>query len=230
MSVLPAQPNQSLLEGIEVLLAVVQHGDSVGVRELGRELGMTPTRVQRYLATLAHIGLMERTLDRRYGPGPGIHALSALSLSASGLAGRAVRVLPAFEDLGMIVALGVLWRHTVNYLYFNTPGIPVSESLGIQHSYPARHSSIGMLMLAWKDEAYLAEHFPEEHIQLAPELEKVREQGHAIVHQTGGDSSVAVPVGSPPIAGLAVSGKIRKGSLPKLISRMEQAAEQLVVK
>lgn len=228
MSPLPAQPNKSLLEGLEVLLAVAQRGGSVGVRELARELGMTPTRVQRYLGTLAHLGLTEQAPNRRYGVGPGIHALSAMSLSASGLAARAVRILPSFNDLNKLVALGVLWRQTVNYLYFNSPGMPTSESLGRQHGYPANQSSIGMLMLAWKERGYLKKYFPGDYKLLLPELADVRKNGYAVVHQSNGDTSVAVPVGSPPVAGLAVSGRIRKASLTKLIKRMDGAAARLV--
>lgn len=65
MSSLPAQPNQSLMEGIEVLFALVQRGRPAGVRELARELDMTPTRLQRYVATLAHLGLTTQGTDRR---------------------------------------------------------------------------------------------------------------------------------------------------------------------
>lgn len=108
MRALPAQPNRSLLEGVEVLLAVAQHQQPVRVREMARKLGMTPTRLQRYLATLAHLGMTQQDAHRRYRIGPGIHVPSGVSLSASGLIRRALRVLPAFDDLNQTVALGVL--------------------------------------------------------------------------------------------------------------------------
>ncbi|MCD8483361.1 MAG: helix-turn-helix domain-containing protein [Verrucomicrobia bacterium] len=130
MQQLPKQPNRSVLEGIEVLLAVSRSGGAVRVRELARELGMTPTRLQRYLATLAYGGLLRRREDRKYEAGPGMHALSAISLTASGLAGRALRLLPPLSESGCIVALGVVWRQSVSYLYFHVPGMAVMHSLG----------------------------------------------------------------------------------------------------
>lgn len=228
MTALPAQPNKSLLEGLEVLLAVAQRGGPTGVRELARELGMTPTRVQRYLGTLAHVGLTDRQDGGKYGLGPGIHALSAMSLSASGLASRAMGILPELRDLGTVVALGVLWRHTVNYLYFSVPGMPVSEALGRRHGFPARASSIGMLMLAWKEAAYVERHFPDEGKGLMTDLAAIRRDGFAVVHQPNGETSMAVRVGSPPLAGLAVSGKIRRQRIQPLLRRMTHAAERIL--
>jgi DNA-binding IclR family transcriptional regulator len=228
MQSLPAQPNRSLLEGLEVLLKLAQRGDPVGVRELAREMGMTPTRVQRYLATLAHLGLSDRTETGRYGLGPGIHALSAMSLSASGLAGRAMSVLPTFSDLGLVVALGVLWRNTVNYLYFSVPGMAVSESLGRREGYPARESSIGMLMLSWQEDAFLDRHFPDDKAAILKAAPGIRKRGYAVVNQPSGDTSIAVPVGSPPMAGLALSGKLDPDSFPDLGKKLRLAADSLI--
>lgn len=226
MEKLPAQPNRSLLEGLEVLLALAQRGEAVGVRELARELGMTPTRVQRYLATLAHAGLTERTPQRRYGVGAGIHALSAMSLSASGLAGRAMQVLPSFRDLDLKVALGVLWRDTVNYLYFSLPGMPVSETLGHDRGFPARRSSIGMLLLSEQDPSNLARYFGEE-AGLEGALRNVRASGYARVEQPDGETSLAVAVGTPPVAGLALSGIIREAEIEGHLERLREAAARL---
>ncbi|MCC5808279.1 MAG: helix-turn-helix domain-containing protein [Opitutales bacterium] len=215
------------MEGIEVLFAVAGRRTGVRVRALARELGMTPTRVQRYLGTLAHLGLARRNPDRSYAVGPGIHALSAMSLSASGLAARAMRVLPPLDGLGCIVAVGVLWRHTVSYLYFNLPGTPLSESLGRDGGYPAERSSIGLLLLAHCAPAHVRQYFPEERERLAPRLEEVRREGHAIVKRPEGGYSIAVPVGSPPVAGLALSGDIGADAVPGLLGRMRAAAREL---
>ena len=73
MSDLPAQPNQSLIHGLECFQAVVAAGRPVGNRELARLLGADPTRVNRVLKTLAHLQLLERTPQRKYRPGPAVH-------------------------------------------------------------------------------------------------------------------------------------------------------------
>jgi DNA-binding IclR family transcriptional regulator len=191
-------------------------------------MGMTPTRVQRYLGTLAHLGLSDRTETGRYGLGPGIHALSAMSLSASGLTGRAMAVLPRFADLELVVALGVLWRNTVNYLYFSVPGMPVSESLGRREGFPARQSSIGMLMLSWQEDAFLERHFPDDKAAILKARPGIRQAGYAVVNQPNGDTSLAVPVGNPPMAGLALSGKISQKAIPGLVGELREAANSLI--
>ena len=226
-SSLPAQPNRSLLEGIEVLLAVSQSDKPVRVRALARELNMTPTRVQRFLGTLRHLGLTEQHQDRRYGVGPGIHALSAIALSASGLAGRALTILPRLNDLRMVVALGVLWRDTVSYFYFNTPGIPSSQSLGKPNGYPARDSSIGLLLLAEKDASYLDTFFPGQQENLQEPLREVRQKGYASIRKESGETSMAVPVGNPTIAGLAIAGNFSAIREKSLLARLIQTARAL---
>lgn len=227
MSSLPAQPNQSLMEGIEVLFALVQRGRPAGVRELARELDMTPTRLQRYVATLAHLGLTTQGTDRRYGPGPGVHVLSAMSLSASGLAGRALEVLPELNDLGVIVALGMLWRRSVSYVYFSEPGTPVARSLGKENGWPARESVIGMLLLSHAPRSVLERDFAGEAGELAPLLEETRKRGYARRVDDCGRMSLAVPVGNPPIAGLAVSGARCGRSERRVVQRLNRAAAKL---
>lgn len=228
MQVLPAQPNQSLLEGLEVLLAVARASEPVRVRALARKMGLTATRMQRYLATLAHQGLLMQHPDRRYGVGPGIHALSAISLSASGLANRAMEVLPALSGAGRVVALGVLWRETVSYLYFNVPGRAVARSLGREADYPARNSVIGRVLLAHASPERIAADFPGEEADLHPLLDEVRQCGYARIDREGGEMGLAVAVGSPPIAGLALSGCFCESEIKGLLSRLREAAEALM--
>jgi DNA-binding IclR family transcriptional regulator len=227
MNQLPAQPNKSLLEGIEVLFAVASRADAVGVRELARELGLTPTRLQRYLGTLAHLGLTRQGADRKYGVGPGIHALSALGLSASGLAGRAMAVLPSFSDLNCVVALGVLWRDTVSYLYFHNPGFSAAESLGRAGGYRAEDSSIGRMLMARLPAEELKRRYPGMSAALRRELKAVGLADHALVERPDGELSLAVPVGVPAVAGLAVSGRIRRATVAGLVKRLRAAAVQI---
>jgi DNA-binding IclR family transcriptional regulator len=227
VTTLPRQPNRSVLEGIEVLLAVARCGGPVGVRPLAREMGLTPTRLQRYLATLAHCGLLQQLPDRRYGAGPGIHALSAISLTASGLAPRAMQVLPQLADLDCLVALGVLWRRRVSYVYFQNPGSPDTRSLGNQSDFPAEDSVVGRVLLAdWPGER-IREAFPECGHRLCRETDEVRERGYARIDRPDGETGIAVPVGSPAVAGLAVSGRIDRRTVPALLRRLTKTAALL---
>jgi DNA-binding IclR family transcriptional regulator len=234
MCALPVQPNQSLLEGIEVLLAVARKGGPVGVRPLSRELGMTPTRLQRYLGTLAHCGLLRQFPDRRYGVGAGMHALSAISLSASGLAARAMAVLPQLEHLGCIVAVGVLWRDSVSYLYFQLPESPASRSLGRESDYPAEDSAIGRVLLAQLGDARVREILhkcPGDYLEntLLPALRAIRKNGYARIDRATGETGLAVPVGDPAVAGLAISGRIDRRGISVLVRQLHEISKQLAL-
>jgi DNA-binding IclR family transcriptional regulator len=224
MNAPPAQPNQSLQEGIEVLLALVQRGESVGVRELARELDMTPTRLQRYVATLAHLGLAAQGSDRRYSVGPGIHTLSAMSLRASGLASRAMEILPSLNDLGAKVALGVVWRKTVSYLYFSHPGKPEFMALGHEDKFPAQNSVIGLVLLADVPETQVKQEYPDDFPRLRKQLCALRRDGYARIVRSATETSLGVAVGSPAFAGLALSGSFRPEQEPQLIQRLQSAA------
>ncbi len=228
MTLQPVQPNQSVLEGIDLLLEVARRGTPVRVRPLARELGMTPTRLQRYLATLAHAGLLQQHPDASYGVGPGIHALSAVALSASGLTARAFDLLPALSNTGCSVALGVLWRKTVSYLYFSESGRSNGHPLGHTEGYPAAQSVIGLVMLAEKTEEDIRRDFGDETETILPLIRKYREQGYAKLPRTDSESSIAVPVGNPAIAGLALTGPLVHE--PVLIKRLEETANRLTLR
>jgi len=221
----PAQPNKSLIDGIDLLLQVVASGDDgVGVRDLARRIGSETTRVQRLLATLAHLGLARQGSDRRYRPGPGIHVLSAMSLSASGLIGRAMPQLQALREGERTAALGVLWRDEVCYLYHASGAMSAAEALGRLQHYPAPRSSIGMVLLAAQDPDYLRRHLGAElAAEIDPELARIRTRGYACLETAAGVRSVAVAIGQPAYAGLAVSGPLAGRAVPELVDRLREA-------
>lgn len=191
-----AQPNQSLGHGLEVLHALCGADGPLGSRELSRLLGMEHTRVNRLLGTMATLGLAERTADRRYRPGPAVHVLAASGLRSSGLLQAALPVIRELHVEGFGVALGVLWRDQVCYLYHGKPNQPLERGLAGHELFPAAWSSIGTILMAQSD----------------PQLAPLKEQGWAWVvppknpnlpnNPPGG--SMAAPVGSPVVAALAI--------------------------
>jgi len=220
----PAQVNQSLVNGLTCLQELVLADRPVGVRELARQLGMDPTRVSRLLSTLGWLGLAEQDENRKYHPGPGVHVLSALSLRGSHLLTRALPVLRELAaETGLVVALGVLWRSHVCYLYHGGEDTPLELALGARGPFPARQSSIGRVLLAERSAAELAE-FPEPE-SLADALAEVRERGYARGGVRG--ESLAVAVGQPAIAALAVAGRIDLGMETRLADRLRAAAAQI---
>lgn len=147
-----SQPSQSLIDGITTLQALASSLEPIGCRELARMLELDVTRVNRLLRTLAFLGIARQTANREYTAGPGMHVLAAQSLFASGLVRRALPGLEALRRFGHTVAMGVLWRDSVSYMFHAPPGIKASGGLGRIGLLPATTSSIGMALLAEFDD------------------------------------------------------------------------------
>lgn len=74
-SPLGAQPNRSLIDGIATLQALASSPEPVGCREIARQLGLDPTKVNRLLKTLTYLGIARQTANRKYTAGSGMHVL-----------------------------------------------------------------------------------------------------------------------------------------------------------
>lgn len=236
---LPAQPNQSLIDGMAVLQALAMESRGIGSRELARQLGLEPTRTNRLLKTLAHLGLAEQGGDRRYRSGPGIHILAAQSLYASGLLRNAMGPLRSLVAPGHVVALGVRWRDQVCYLVHAGAGKDPETGLGGMGLYPVAESSVGRCLLAWAPASEV--HELEEQGRLvcmgsAAGVEKllaqIRRNGFAEVSdgKARGHLSLAVPVASPPVAAIAVAGIFRKTEIPAQVDRLKRVAEMILTR
>lgn len=217
-----AQLNHSLIQGITCLQYIASTERPIGSRELARTLQMTHTRANRVLGTLAHIGLVERTADRKYRPGPALHVLSAQSMKGSGLLPAALPHLMEFRAEGVTVAIGVLWRGQVCYLYHQRPWQSMEAAIGMHELYPAEQSSLGLALIA----TTLAPEQVRPDLQAA--IEHVQREGYAVVRYPGGEVSIGVAIGHPPLAGMAVSGKhIGEEAIAGIARRLQSAAEQI---
>ncbi|MFY1620218.1 IclR family transcriptional regulator [Micromonospora sp. WMMD736] len=228
---LPSQPNKSLQDGLDCLQLLASSAESLGSREVARRLGLEPSRANRLLKTLAHIRLIEQDERRRYRPGPGIHALAAQSLFGSGLIRRALGPLGELHVHGHTVAMGVLWRDQMSYLYHADPGMDTSTALGRIGLFPVARSGLGMALLASQDDenvremwATSANETPVE--QVLADLAEIREAGFAL--RTGKtERTVAVTVGSAPYAAIGMSGRFPDAHIPELVSALRHAAEKI---
>jgi DNA-binding IclR family transcriptional regulator len=233
--VLPGQPNQSLIDGLACLQALASSSAPLGSREVARLIGHEPTRTNRLLKTLAHLGLVEQDADRKYRPGPAMHVLSAQALYGSGLIRRAVPALQALHRFGYVVALGVLWQRHVAYLYHAEPDMAPAEAIGRVGLYPATQSGIGIALLARLPDSAVRDLFAGHEIPgypsyslLRAEMRVVRETGYALVNIPSSTSrTLAVAVGEPAFAAVALSGKIREKQIPQLITILKQTADQI---
>ncbi len=233
---LPAQPNQSLLDGLMLLQALAVSAEPAGVRELARALDWNVMRVNRLLKTLSAAGLARQTTDRRYTAGPAMHVLSVQSLYASGLLPRAVAAVRHLPVNRHSVALGVLWQDQVCYLFHARPGVNPAAAVGAHDLYPATYSSIGMMLLAMQNEEQVQRLYAHRPIEpykriedLLAALKRIREAGHAYIEQSHDPltASVAVPIGTPPYAALALASDITPAVARRYLPALHAAARDI---
>lgn len=229
---LPAQPNQSLIDGLAVLQALAGSRAPVRGAELSRALGLEMTRVNRLLKTLAHLGLAAQDPDRRYRSGPGLHVLAAMSLYGSGLMRRALPHLTAW-DRPWTLALGVLWRDRVAYLWFAAPGAGAERAMGQVGLYPATRSSIGLCLLARLEPAALEEHLAGSDLEgmadradLDRRLAQIRADGFAVVHDSSHGPSVGLAL-TDGSAALACTGAIGPTDEKQAIEALTRISQRI---
>lgn len=232
-----AQPNQSLIDGIATLQALAISPEPIGGRELARRLGFESTRVNRLLKTLAYLGIARQTANRKYTAGAGMHVLAAQSLFASGLMRGALPALERLRRFGHTVALGVLWRDNVTYLFHAPPGTPATQALGRIGLYPATTGGIGVALLATLEDEQIAAiydgvdipGYPDGLTALMRTIEATRKRGHASVevHEGGEHRTLAIPVGDPPHSAIGVSGWIPVSGEAEMVSALREAARAI---
>jgi hypothetical protein len=221
---LPAQPNQSLLDGLTVIQTLAgkhaRHG--IGSRQLARELGFDPTRTNRLLKTLAAIGVAnQRADDRRYFPGPAMHVLAANAMHGSGLLARATTPLESLRQLDSpTIALGVLWNNSVSYLIHALPDQPFAQGIARLSNYPAHESSIGLVLAAHQPTP------PKWPGVTASLLKQIRQQGFVDLSRQNGRYSIAIAL-SHDDAAIAVAGEFTARQLPQIIARLKSVALQI---
>lgn len=229
---MPSQPNQSLIDGIRCLQYLVSSGRAIGCRELARLMGINTTRVNRLLMTMASIGLTMQDEQRRYLPGPGIHALAAQAIRGSALFSQALPLLESYAPKDIVVAMGVLWEDQVIYIYHSEPGSQMSQALAGFHMLPAWQSVIGMSLLAAESDEELQKRFVDEQWQqLAPHIAQQRELGRVVWHHDDGEVSMAKPLGAHSAA-LAFAGmwQVDDAVIDERLSELHTLARRLTQK
>lgn len=224
----PAQLNQSIAEGLDCLLALATAGRPVGCSELAEQLGIEITRANRLLGTLAYMGYAERTTDRKYFPGAGIHAVAAMSLKGSRLFAVALpHIQLLIKETGRTVALGLRWRNQVCYLYHGGPDNTLANAIAGHELFPAEESSIGIVHLAGGDYTEVDSLFShlsrKQKSKLLKEMDSVRD--HGFCHAVG--KSLAVGIGEPAIAGLAIAGPVGKRCFLAMLEALQNCANAI---
>ncbi len=238
-----SQLNQSLIHGIEVLQGVASSNEPIAGRELSRLLELDITKVNRMLRTLAYLGLVRQTNDRKYTSGPGMHILAAQSLYAAGFIQNAIKPLESLKDFGLIVAMGVLWQNKVTYLYHALPGMDSMDAIGRMSYYPATLSGVGLSLLSHLSDDELThlydgksiEGFEDNFELLMIKINEIRTNKFARVETTNKrlknskTYTIAVNVGSPVYSSIALSGWIPEDSTIELVDILNQKAKEIAL-
>ena len=228
-----AQPNQSLIDGITVLQTLALASEPVGCRELARRVGLETTRTNRLLKTLTYLGIARQTSDRKYRPGAGMTVLAAQSLFASAFLRRALPSLESLRRFGHTVAMGVLWRDNVSYLFHAPPTLSTTDALGRIGLYPATRGGIGMVLLAAQSDDEVIATYADGDIPGFPDLAalldalaEIRSRGYARlkVDPEGDHHTVAITVHDQSHAAIGFSGWIPEVAMPKMLDALREAS------
>ncbi|RYV01501.1 hypothetical protein SOPP22_14045 [Shewanella sp. OPT22] len=237
-----SQLNQSLIHGIEVLQGVASSNEPIAGRELSRLLELDITKVNRMLRTLAYLGLVRQTSDRKYTSGPGMHVLAAQSLYGAGFIQNAIKPLESLKDFGLIVAMGVLWQNKVTYLYHALPGMDSMDAIGRMSYYPATLSGVGLSLLSQLSDDEIVHLYKGKTIEgfddcfesLMDKIEEIRRNKFTRVETTNKKLknsktyTIAVNVGTPVYSSIALSGWIPEDSTDELVEILHQKANEIV--
>lgn len=235
-SLMPRQPNQSLVDGLRVLQFAMMQGGLIGVSGVAGELGMEVTRAHRLLRTLAAVGYLRHVKGRKYAPGPAVSILAAQSMQATGFAQRIFPILNELhESSGMLMAYGLLWDRFVTYLYHAKPEVHGGAAFGGHRVIEASDSRLGLVMLASLEESEIRQIYSGHRIpgfrtmdRLLAKLRTISRAGYNYgITNKEGDHTVAVRFENNPFAAIAIAGKINRSEAPEWAERLKAVAGQI---
>lgn len=127
--------NQSASRVLQVLEALAASPEAIGVRDIARAIGVSPSIAQRLVSTLAASGFAEQTASRKYRVGLRAFAVGNAFLSDNSLAREAlVELKQLAEERQLNGYLGVLRGRSVVYLLTcqSTGPIAIKTSAGAE--------------------------------------------------------------------------------------------------
>ncbi len=224
----------SAVKCFELLDALAQAPEAVGVAELARMLGANRGTVHQRLATLVYSGWIERLENGRYRL-----ALKASRLAAAALeqANLGVRVMPALESLANATSEG-----TVLAVLDGTEAVIVQRArsaqiiqadLGVGWRMPLATSAAGRVLVAFAPE-HRVRSLRETGVELPSEeiLHSVRSNGYGLSldELLEGVSAAAAPVYDSsgwPLAALSAAGPSSRFDAQEVVAPLVAAAANL---
>ena len=166
----------------------------MGIREIAREMKLSPTIVQRLANTLSHSGFIEQVPEtRRYRLGYRAMLLGGSMMAEDRLMASAINELALLADKHLLNGyLGVLRDNKVIYLHTVQSSGPVVVRISVGSQVNAHSTALGKVLLSGLDnsavkavlgKAPYAQFTPNTLTQwsaLSSELETVRSNGFAV--------------------------------------------------
>jgi DNA-binding IclR family transcriptional regulator len=202
--------SQSLERGLDVLEPIAAVGGELGVREVARRCGLSPTIVQRLVTSLASRGYIEKNNDTaRYRLGHRTLALGVTSEAAFDYVVAARRELERLaHDHHLNGFLSVLRGGRAIYLLAVQADGPVAIKVSPGSEMPLHSTGAGKVLLASLSDGEarkvlgarkltaITPHTITDPAAIVAQLPKVRRQGLALVNEENipGVLSVGVPI------------------------------------
>lgn len=215
------------MDGLEVLRELAISREAISCKYIAEKLGFEMTRVNRILKTLDYMGLAYRDKSRHYLPGPGIHVLAVQSMIGSGLLRRALPVLEGLGKYKLTVALGVLWRDSVSYLYHNHAAtLNTFDAIGRLALHPAETSSVGIVLLSELEDEEIKSLYDGKTPPIDA-ISKCRLDGFGCITNEQGNFSIAVKLGNPAYGAIALSGIAPSEDVSKYVQILNESAREI---
>ena len=141
---------QSIEVGMQILKALAAAGRSVSLNELSDETGIHPSKIHRYLASLVHTGMVEKTAHGRYDLGAYVLELSTTYLSRldpTSIASPIMEELRTKTDEGII--LNVWGSSGTTVIRWFQSRHPISVSIRPGATFLTTMSASGRVFLAY---------------------------------------------------------------------------------
>ena len=233
----------SVERAFSLLQAVVAADEPLGVRELGRRVGLPRSTVSRLVATLADLGMVERTADRLVVPGS---ALATLQLDGGPAPLLRDRLRPLLSELAELhpesVTLAVDDGDAVLYLAQLDAASAVRAPDVHAERHPFHVAAFGLVLMAtWDDDRldeYLSHdleaftpHSLTDHAALRRRLERIRRDGYVWTieeydHEVNGLATVVADGDGKPLASIGYFGpayRLNVDACPDLAEQMVRA-------
>lgn len=233
--------NIKVIENAFAIVATLFEQERMGIRELGKTLGLPKTTIFRIIKTLASLGIVLQDGDEQYRLGLALSQYGSRvnrSLDIVNIAAPFMKTLA--KELGETVNLGILYEDQVLMVHSEF-GEPYTLQLILKPVSPLHCSSIGKLFLADRDAAARARYFkrdlPRRTVNTIVTMKRFEEEmkdivARRIAHDREeyeyGLSCVAAPVFDADeriVAALGVSGPTSRLAF-KGIADMENALQK----